>query len=198
MNINYLPIKPLKLIYIATLSFILILHSTVIFAQHNHDSHGGGHTMPAQQTPHGGVVKNAGKYKIEMVAEMMLKKDQLSFYLLKNNLKSIPAEEITGSVTIQQKDGTSTTEDLVLKGNERFVAQLKNTNSFQANVKFIVKGKTVSAIFTQNGIGHNVESKYTCSMHPEIESNEPGKCPKCGMTLVPKEDNQGESGVHQH
>jgi rubrerythrin len=26
---------------------------------------------------------------------------------------------------------------------------------------------------------------YTCPMHPEVISEEPGKCPKCGMTLVP-------------
>lgn len=25
---------------------------------------------------------------------------------------------------------------------------------------------------------------YTCPMHPEISSPKPGKCPKCGMTLV--------------
>ena len=24
---------------------------------------------------------------------------------------------------------------------------------------------------------------YTCPMHPEVVRNEPGKCPKCGMTL---------------
>ncbi|TGE03530.1 MULTISPECIES: heavy metal-binding domain-containing protein [Hymenobacter] len=27
---------------------------------------------------------------------------------------------------------------------------------------------------------------YTCTMHPEIIANEPGKCPKCGMDLVKK------------
>lgn len=27
--------------------------------------------------------------------------------------------------------------------------------------------------------------EYTCSMHPDIRTNAPGKCPKCGMTLVP-------------
>ena len=27
---------------------------------------------------------------------------------------------------------------------------------------------------------------YTCPMHPEIEQDHPGNCPKCGMTLVPK------------
>lgn len=26
--------------------------------------------------------------------------------------------------------------------------------------------------------------EYTCSMHPDIRTNAPGKCPKCGMTLV--------------
>jgi len=27
---------------------------------------------------------------------------------------------------------------------------------------------------------------YTCPMHPEVISDKPGKCPKCGMTLVKK------------
>ncbi|WP_308224953.1 heavy metal-binding domain-containing protein [Flavobacterium sp. J372] len=25
---------------------------------------------------------------------------------------------------------------------------------------------------------------YTCPMHPEVRSDKPGKCPKCGMALV--------------
>jgi Heavy metal binding domain len=28
---------------------------------------------------------------------------------------------------------------------------------------------------------------YTCVMHPEIHQDQPGKCPKCGMTLIKKE-----------
>jgi len=27
---------------------------------------------------------------------------------------------------------------------------------------------------------------YTCPMHPEVQSDKPGKCPKCGMDLVEK------------
>jgi len=26
---------------------------------------------------------------------------------------------------------------------------------------------------------------YTCPMHPEVVCSEPGRCPKCGMALVP-------------
>ena len=36
-------------------------------------------------------------------------------------------------------------------------------------------------------------SKYICPMHPEIVQENPGKCPKCGMDLVPV----GESHGHQ-
>ncbi len=28
---------------------------------------------------------------------------------------------------------------------------------------------------------------YTCPMHPEVTSDKPGACPKCGMKLIPKE-----------
>ena len=27
---------------------------------------------------------------------------------------------------------------------------------------------------------------YTCPMHPEVKSDRPGDCPKCGMKLVPR------------
>lgn len=30
--------------------------------------------------------------------------------------------------------------------------------------------------------------KYTCTMHPEVVMNKPGKCPKCGMKLVAMKD----------
>lgn len=30
------------------------------------------------------------------------------------------------------------------------------------------------------------KTEYTCSMHPEVSATAPGRCPKCGMDLVPK------------
>lgn len=38
---------------------------------------------------------------------------------------------------------------------------------------------------------------YTCPMHPEITSDKPGRCPKCGMDLVPVHD-QGEKAHQGH
>ena len=36
------------------------------------------------------------------------------------------------------------------------------------------------------------ETIWTCSMHPQIRQNEPGKCPICGMDLIPLESQEGE------
>jgi Cu(I)/Ag(I) efflux system membrane fusion protein len=35
---------------------------------------------------------------------------------------------------------------------------------------------------------------WTCSMHPEIRLPKPGKCPKCGMDLIPLVDDSGDEG----
>jgi hypothetical protein len=34
---------------------------------------------------------------------------------------------------------------------------------------------------------------YTCTMHPEVRLNSPGKCPKCGMELVKTKAKAGTS-----
>src|SRR5437016_937393 len=45
--------------------------------------------------------------------------------------------------------------------------------------------------------------KYSCPMHPEVVTDYPGKCPKCGMTLVPlkpkrKPPTSNEADMHHH
>ena len=42
----------------------------------------------------------------------------------------------------------------------------------------------------------NASVKYTCTMHPEVISDTPGACPKCGMTMVIKEMNSKENMRH--
>jgi len=45
--------------------------------------------------------------------------------------------------------------------------------------KNITESKSESRVLSQ---------KYTCPMHPEVSSGQPGKCPKCGMDLVENEN----------
>ena len=38
---------------------------------------------------------------------------------------------------------------------------------------------------------------YTCTMHPEVRSDKPGDCPKCGMKLV-KMETADSTQMHNH
>lgn len=42
----------------------------------------------------------------------------------------------------------------------------------------------------ENHDGHNLHKEvvYTCSMHPQVRQNKPGKCPICHMDLIPVQD----------
>jgi hypothetical protein len=52
------------------------------------------------------------------------------------------------------------------------------------------------AAHTTNAVSDTTKTKkavpakvqYTCTMDPDVITNKPGKCPKCGMTLVKKVD----------
>lgn len=44
----------------------------------------------------------------------------------------------------------------------------------------------------------NLQVYYTCSMHPEVHTDKPGKCPKCGMNLVKKQVVMPDSIQTQH
>ncbi len=44
---------------------------------------------------------------------------------------------------------------------------------------------------------HTAGTTYTCTMHPEVTSDKPEKCPKCKMDLVAKDTTEDHSG-HQH
>ena len=36
----------------------------------------------------------------------------------------------------------------------------------------------------KSGVKATTQIVYTCTMHPEVVSLKPGKCPKCGMKLT--------------
>ncbi|MCF6214262.1 MAG: efflux RND transporter periplasmic adaptor subunit [Flavobacteriaceae bacterium] len=46
-----------------------------------------------------------------------------------------------------------------------------------------------------NFVQDPVTKLWTCSMHPQIKMKKPGKCPICGMTLIPVSNNKSEEKV---
>ena len=62
-------------------------------------------------------------------------------------------------------------------------------------------GLFLGYLFFDTSSGHEVadhaaeeHATWTCSMHPQIRSNEPGSCPICGMDLIPVSD-LSEDGI---
>ena len=52
-------------------------------------------------------------------------------------------------------------------------------------VAFAVSPLLVQAVQPEQPASQSATAqKYTCPMHPEVISDQPGKCPKCGMNLV--------------
>jgi heavy metal-binding protein len=43
-----------------------------------------------------------------------------------------------------------------------------------------------------------IQGKYVCPMHPEVTSEEQGRCPKCGMALVPRQEAEVPGEEHPH
>ncbi len=56
-------------------------------------------------------------------------------------------------------------------------------------------GKTSTQEHTHQ---HEQASDYTCSMHPQIRQAEPGKCPLCGMDLIPVAKNTEQTNPFVH
>jgi Cu+-exporting ATPase len=54
------------------------------------------------------------------------------------------------------------------------------------------KQKFLKQFSTENSVIYGNKATYTCPMHPEIEQDKPGDCPKCGMHLEPKAALAGE------
>ncbi|HLO58409.1 MAG TPA: efflux RND transporter periplasmic adaptor subunit [Bacteroidales bacterium] len=75
---------------------------------------------------------------------------------------------------------------------------MKNKNFKYINyILFLLAGIILGWIVFHSSGKHNAEPAHvassdeiwTCSMHPQIRMHEPGKCPICGMNLIPLEHN---------
>ena len=141
----------------------------------------------AHVAPHGGVVRSASPYHMELVP----KAASLDIYLLGTKMSAVPNKGTTGSVMVQTADNKTSTVPLALAGDDHFSAALPSGAKVRtAIVTLNAAGKTINVRFDkldEAAAGSKaVGAAYVCPMHPEVTSNEPGKCSKCGMNLKKK------------
>ncbi|WP_051719176.1 heavy metal-binding domain-containing protein [Hymenobacter sp. IS2118] len=152
-------------------------------AAHGHKAAGETH---AHKSPHGGVVRTAGAYHLELVQQA----GEVHVYLLDGKEATMATAGTTGSVMMLTTAGKTSTVALTPAG-DHLVAQVPaGTTVRTAIVSLKASGKSLSARFEKLDAAaktSKASAAYTCPMNCEgSASDKPGSCPKCGMALVKK------------
>ncbi|WBO86791.1 heavy metal-binding domain-containing protein [Hymenobacter yonginensis] len=170
---------------LATPLSIVAQHSyTPGTAAHGHKAAGETH---AHASPHGGTVRTAGKYHLELVQQA----GQLQVYLLDDNEKTLPVTRATGTAMLLSAAGKTSSVKLLPTGNHLVAAVPAGLTLRTAIVSLNANGSSLSARFekidSKAKAGKVAAAAYACLMNCEgSASTNPGSCPKCGMALVKK------------
>jgi len=181
----------MKINLLITLAYFCII-SEKAYSQHcggssSHSSHSShneySNTENELNAPHGGILKKAGKYYIELVVNMIYKEDKISVYLL--NKSGVPKDtsNLSGIISFINKDGDFTDYQLFAKDEQQWGVKADISGDFKCKIDFNLAKKTYSSIFEYNDIEYQ-NAGYHCPMHPDISSKIPGTCSKCGMDLI--------------
>ena len=162
-------------------------------AQHSHQPGAAAHgnkaagETHAHQSPHGGVVRTAGAYHLELVQQT----GEVHVYLLDGKEAPMALTGTTGTVMLLTTAGKTSTVALTTAG-DHLVAQVPAGITVRtAIVSLKAQGKSLSARFEKLDAaaktGKAAAAIYECPMKCEgSASDKPGSCPKCGMALVKK------------
>jgi YHS domain-containing protein len=88
-----------------------------------------------------------------------------------------------------------------VSGETMLKSQAKATYEYEGKMYYFCcegcKEKFVKDPARYIGKNTDMQDIYTCPMHPEVQSDKPGKCPKCGMNLEKKAMpmSQGQAGM---
>ena len=106
---------------------------------------------PLDAPPHKGVVKESGKYYIEVVVNWMLSSNNTVFYLLKSDGKPVDREKITCTAAIQRTDAEDQPQIVKQYGLNAFSTHLKSGEEYHLKITFKKKKKEYTAVFQTSG-----------------------------------------------
>lgn len=113
-----------------------------------------------EEPPHGGEVKEAGKYNIEVVFDPFSGEEKLNVWLIKQNYKPVNTEKATAKVTIKYpklNDGNGKEETFDLQQSEgRFYCNVSEPSAtFTAFITITLKGKEYKMVYNQKAMPGN-------------------------------------------
>lgn len=84
-----------------------------------------------------------------------------------------------------------------IEKQETKTQDIKRNNKPEAEKRSYVKITSKAQSISNPKTLSKSQTAYSCPMHPEVISDKPGKCPKCGMDLVEKEDQKQKTVENQ-
>lgn len=100
-------------------------------------------TVTDPAAPHGGRIKAAGNYFVEL----LFSSEKTYVYLLDQKVKPVSNQGISGKIIFQQADNIVTASELIPLKEEGFIAKVSVPAYVSCTVNFEVRGKKISAAF---------------------------------------------------
>ena len=138
------------------ISLLLILAISSAKAQHDHSSHSHGNDVEHShkaEPPHGGELKDVGKYHFEIVFEIATSNENMSIYILKSSMKQAEIKGAMGKIELKYKDGTEETYELTNNDVDKLFCNVKDViKPFTAIIKINYKGKEYNTTYSYKGM----------------------------------------------
>jgi hypothetical protein len=107
------------------------------------------------EPPHGGEIKESGKYNLEVVFDPFSTEEKLCVWVLKSNLKAAKLEGATAKVKVKyvKEEGKEEDIDMVLS-DDKFACNVSDgSQAFTAFIVVTIKGKEYRAVYNHKSMG---------------------------------------------
>jgi hypothetical protein len=106
------------------------------------------------EPPHGGELKDVGKYFIEVVFDAFAADEKISVWLLKPNFKPAKIDKAVGKAQIKylRTEGKEETRDLIIS-EDKFICNVEDASqAFTVFITITVKGKEYRSIYNHKAM----------------------------------------------